>query len=179
MQPSQDMKTWLLALSLAPVIASAETPKASEQLSDANVQIVAKLHHANLMEMDMSGTAIVRGTKAVKPFASTMVREHKAADAKLVQLARRHGLTAIPEPADMPPDDPSKKLEKLEGAKFDVAYVDQMILDHSDGLHLIDTALSIVKDPDLRAALTEVRPMIQRHLDAALKLQKPQASAQR
>jgi predicted outer membrane protein len=78
-----------------------------------------------------------------------------------------------------PEPDAMKKLDSLKGEKFDAAYVDQMILDHSDDLHEVDTSLASVKDPDLHAELETLKPMVQRHLDAALKLQRPAASAQR
>src|SRR5688572_5605850 len=87
--------------------ASAQTNEQKPKLSDAELQIMAKLHHANQMEIDMGKLAAERAKSAeVKSYGARLVKDHTKADAKLNDLAKKHSVT-IPTPT--PKDDAEKK----------------------------------------------------------------------
>ena len=156
--------------------AGADTPKA--KLSDSDMSVVSELHHANQAEVDLGKYALSHGTKTVKDYATMIVKDHSANDAKLIAMAKKHGVTTIPAPpmdkaemADM------TKLEAMKGVDFDRAYVDAMVADHEKDIKVVADAISTVADPDLKAHLTATEPVLEHHLDNAKNLQKTETQA--
>lgn len=156
------------------------------KLSDADVKIIAHLHHVNQMEITLAREAQRQGTAKVKDYANTMITDHQQADKDLTAFAKAHHLTTIP--ADKPTDterqddkdmtQAAAHLKTLKGADFDKAYLNMMVSDHDKELTKIDVAISSTSDPDLKSLLQNVKPMLQRHADQARDLLKnPQASA--
>lgn len=159
------------------------------KLSDADIKVIAHLHHVNQMEIALGKEAQRQGTKSVKDYASTLVTDHQTADKDLTAFAKAHQLTAIP--ADKPMTDADRQddkdmtqamahLKTLKGADFDKAYLNMMVSGHDKELTKIDVAISSTSDPDLKSMLQNVKPVLQRHADQARDLLKsPQASADR
>jgi putative membrane protein len=157
------------------------------KLSDADIKIIAHLHHVNQMEITVAREAQRQGAARVKDYANTMISDHQNADKDLTTFAKVHQLTTIP--ADKPTTDAEKQddkdmtaamahLKTLKGADFDKAYLNMMVSGHDRELTKIDVAISSTSDPDLKSLLQTVKPMLQRHADQARDLQKnPQASA--
>jgi putative membrane protein len=148
-------------------------------LTDAELQAMAKLHHANTMEIDMGKLGTERAKSAdVKSYGSRMMRDHKKADGKLMALAKKHGVTLE---APTPKDDAEKrqmdeqmatmtKLRSLEGEAFDREYMAAMVKDHAAALQLVSDTRTQAKDASLLSFLKGVQPVIQQHYDAAQKL---------
>lgn len=157
------------------------------KLSDADVKVIAHLHHVNQMEITLAKDAQRQGTKTVKDYASTLITDHTAVDKDLTAFAKAHQLTTIP--ADKPTTDADRqddkdmtqqmaRLKTLKGADFDKAYLNMMVSGHDKELTKIDVAISSTSDPDLKSMLQNVKPVLQRHADQARDLMKsPQASA--
>jgi putative membrane protein len=157
------------------------------KLSDADIKVIAHLHHVNQMEITLGKDAQRQGTKTVKDYAGTLITDHTAADKDLTAFAKAHQLTTIP--ADKPMTDAERQddkdmtqtmahLKTLKGADFDKAYLNMMVSGHDKELTKIDVAISSTSDPDLKSMLQNVKPMLQRHADQARDLMKnPQASA--
>jgi len=156
------------------------------KLSDADTKIVAHLHHVNQMEITLAKQAQKQGTAHVKDYASTIVTDHQRADRDLTNLAKNHKVATIP--ADKPQSDADRQDEKdmtvsvarlktLKGADFDKEYINMMVTGHDKELTRIDTSISAANDPALKTMLQSIKPVLQRHADAARDLQKsPQAS---
>jgi putative membrane protein len=182
------LPTLALADGKAPTAADKATDKTAK-LSAVDVEIVSHLHHVNQMEIDVGKTAQKNGTTSVKSYSDTLVGDHQSADQDLTAFAKRHGLATIP--ADKPQTEAGKQEEKdmmgqvahlktLKGADFDRPFLTMMVAGHDKEIARIDVSLGTVNDPDLRAMLTSLKPVLQRHSDQARDLQKsPQASVER
>jgi putative membrane protein len=117
--------------------------------------------------------AKLAGTKAASPevrsFAQQMIKAHtdstakiKAASGKLVPNA---ALTK-----DQSED--LAELGKLSGAKFDDEYMDGQVEAHESALALMNAFSSDGADASLKAAATEIAPVVQGHLTMARDLEK-------
>jgi putative membrane protein len=157
------------------------------KLSDADIKIIAHLHHINQMEITLGKDAQRQGTAKVKDYASTLITDHQTADKDLTAFAKAHKLTTIP--ADKPTTDAERqddkdmtqqmaRLKTLKGADFDKTYLNMMVSGHDKELTKIDVEISSASDPDFKNLLQSVKPVLQRHADQARDLMKsPQASA--
>jgi len=157
-------------------LAAADPPSA--KLSDSDMSVVSELHHANQAEVEMGNYALSHGTKSVKDFATMMVKDHSANDTKLIAIAKKHGMTTIPvPPVDKAEMENMTKIEGMAGMEFDRAYIDAMVDGHGKVGKMVTDAIGTVADADLKAHLTATKPVVDRHLDSAKKLQKTAAQA--
>ena len=194
------LTTFALAALLAlPLVASADDTKgsttttttttqkkttdktASTKISDADLQVMAQMHHVNQDEIAMGKTAEMKGsTQAVKSFGKMLVTDHQAADKDLLALARKHGQTI---PAYKPTNEADQKDEKDDkdmatkvkgekGAEFDKDFLSMMVMGHEKVLAKLDTAMGMVTSDDLKTAIQNVKPTLQKHADTARDLQK-------
>ena len=156
------------------------------KLSDGDIRTIAHLHHVNQMEITLAKDAQRQGTKAVKDYAATLITDHTAADKDLTAFAKAHQLTTIP--ADKPTTDADRQddkdmtqqmahLKTLKGADFDKEFLSMMVEGHEKTLAKLDTAMGMVTSDELKTAIQNVKPTVQKHADQARDLQKaaPQA----
>lgn len=66
----------------------------STQLSDDAV--LMRMHHTNMLEIRAGKLAQRNGTAKVKAFGARLVRDHTAADGKVVALAKKLGISLTP-----------------------------------------------------------------------------------
>jgi putative membrane protein len=152
---------------------SAQT--APQDLSDPEVAHVAVT--ANNIDIDLAKLAQKRASNAeVKQFASTMITDHSAVNAKAGALAKKLGVT---------PQDNSVSQSLLKGAKeahdsiaplkgkaFDKAYIDREVGYHQAVLDALDNLLiPTTSNAELKQLLVDVRPAIAAHLEHAKKIQ--------
>ena len=155
----------LLSLALAsPAAAQAAPPN----LSDAEVAHVAVT--ANTIDIELGKLADSRAANPeVRRFAAMMVRDHGAVNERAAALAGRLGVTpkdnAVSRSLLTGAKDARTRVEDLEGAAFDRAYIEreigfhQAVLDALDGL-LVPTT----ENAELKQLLVEVRPAFVAHL---------------
>lgn len=157
-----------------------------EKLTTEELQVMAHYKAVNTAEIDLGKIAKKQGgTAAVKAYGEMMVKDHGEQDKKLKDLAKQTHQTIPTEKmttdaekqaqAEMKKDVAS--LKKLKGADFDRAYIQMMIDGHERELSNIDSKMAEVKNPELTTLLTELKPMLQHHEDAAKELQKNNAQA--
>jgi putative membrane protein len=172
----------VLAFSLlaSATVVSADTKttdkKVSEKatVSDGDVQVMAELHHANQSEIDMATYAGTHATaRGVKDYALMIVKDHTANDKELQAVAKKKGLSVIPKPATgtKESDDAMSKLEAAKTADFDRMYIDMMVMDHQKDLGKVTNAIATIKDADVKAHFTATKPVLEKHLADAKKLQ--------
>jgi hypothetical protein len=106
-----------------------------------------------------------------------MIKDHTAADTKGTNLAKQAKLTPSDSPVStMLKADSDKTVDQLKtqtGADLERAYIDAQVKAHQTVLDAIDTKLMPnVKDPGIKAMLTEMRPKIEMHLKEAQEIQK-------
>jgi putative membrane protein len=155
------------------------TPQPAEKSTAlTDEQIIQVVHSANLAEIDQGALAQIKAKDArVKKLATMMVKDHTAADAKGMELAKKANLnpTASPVSSSLESDagGNTSTLKSQTGADFDRVYVDIQVKEHRAVLDAIDQKLApAVKNPDLKAFLGDVRPKIAAHLQHAEDLQK-------
>jgi putative membrane protein len=155
--------------------AATPPPPATGGLTDP--QIAAIVVAANQVDVD-AGNLAVKKTKneEVKKFAQQMVTDHTAVNKAAGDLCAK--LNVTPEESDASKGlvaggaDNRAKLEKLDGAEFDKAYVDAEVAYHKAVIEVIDTKLvPSASNAELKNTLISVKPTIEEHLKHAEMLQ--------
>ena len=151
-----------------------DTVPAKPKLTDPN--IVALLDEANKADSTAGALAVTKATNpAVKDFAKLMMSEHHALRQAGQQLAKQ--LKVTPEP---PAENPLTPLVESEttalkstpkGAQFDKVYIEQEITAHKAVLDLAGEAHDQAQNEQLKALIEKAKPVIQKHLDQAEKIQ--------
>jgi putative membrane protein len=140
-------------------------------------QIAAIVVAANQVDID-AGNLAIKKTKnpEVKKFAELMVTDHTAVNKGAVELVTK--LKVTPEETDASKGliaggaDNRAKLEKLDGAAFDRAYVDNEVAYHKAVINVLTTQLiPSAKNAELESTLVGVKPAFDAHLEHAEKLQ--------
>jgi putative membrane protein len=148
---------------------------AAVTLSDP--QIAAIVVAANQVDID-AGNLAAKKTKnpEVKKFAELMVKDHTAVNKSAVDLVTK--LKVTPEESETSKTltkggaDNIARLEKLEGAEFDKAYIDNEVDYHDAVIGVLkNTLIPSAQNADLKAALTGVAPAFDAHLAHAKQVQ--------
>src|SRR5437868_5132849 len=112
--------------------------------NDAQIAMIAVV--ADTVDVDAGKLAAQKASsKEVKDFAQTMVRDHTAVNGKATALAKKLGVT--PEESDTSKslkangDQMLAKLEKMSGAEFDKAYVDNEVSYHEAVIGVVTNTL--------------------------------------
>jgi putative membrane protein len=160
--------------------------KTTKKLAEAEIKIVAHLHHVNQMEIEMGKLAQRMGTQTVKKYGQMMVTDHQTADTELIKFARDRGVPKIPPEK---PETEAEKMEmktqmdgmaaikKLKGADFDREYLRMMVESHEKELAKTDAFVATSMDSDLDNMLNTRKTTLQRHADAAKELQRGNSQA--
>jgi putative membrane protein len=153
--------------------APAATPKGG--LSDSN--IVALLDEANMADSAAGAVALKKATNPdVKAFAKLMMADHHALRVQGQALAKQ--LAVTPKPPERDPlagyirneSDALKKTPK--GAEFDRTYIDHEVSIHQAVLDFANQARVTTQTPELRGLIEKATPVIKKHLDQAMEIQK-------
>ena len=164
-----------LALLAAPAssVAQAANPSAATgtaktgAIASADKEFVQKAAIGGMAEVQMGKLAQQKaGSEQVKQFGSRMVEDHSKANDELKQVASNKGLTL---PTDLDAKHKSKvaKLEKLSGAQFDRAYMDEMVDDHKHDVSDFEKQSKSGHDADIKAFASKTLPTLQEHLKLA------------
>jgi putative membrane protein len=95
-----------------------------------------------------------------------MITDHTEINQKLTALAQQKGVT-VPTEVDSKDQKQLDKLGKLDGKKFDKAYMKDQVKDHETVLSLLQKEAKSGKDADLKSLAETTIPTIQKHLDMA------------
>ncbi len=156
-------------------LAQSAAPAAAGGPNDA--QIASIVVTANQVDIDAGKLAEAKGsTNDVKAFGRQMVTDHSGVNQQAVALVTK--LKVVPQ------DNPTsqslkaggvenvKKLQSLQGAAFDKAYIDHEVAYHEQVLDAIDkTLIPNAKNEELKALIIKVRPAFVAHLDHAKMIQ--------
>lgn len=142
-----------------------------------DAQIAAIVVTANQVDIDAGKLALTKASAAkVKEFAQLMITDHSGVNQAASDLVTK--LHVKPEPG--PTSESLKKggdekragLQKLSGASFDRAYVDNEVAYHQAVLDAVDkTLIPSARNAELKALLVKVRPAFVAHLEHAKQLQ--------
>jgi putative membrane protein len=165
----------LLLLTAMPISAAQQTADKQKQTSTSSMsksdqRYFDDLARANLAEIQSGKLAQSKTSSAeVKQFAQHMIDDHgkKFDEQRTLARAKNIALPAAPEDKHK---DAMKKLERLSGAQFDRAYMEQMVKDHEEAVRLVQNIATKADDPELKAAGQKALPDIQKHLEMAKSL---------
>jgi putative membrane protein len=110
----------------------------------------------------------------LKAFAEQLERDHKQANEQLSDLVDRKDVDlpgiGLPGPTEAQKAT-HDRLDDLEGAAFDRAWIDQIVISHEKSVETYSKARESA-DPDVKAYAERTLPVIKTHLDHAKQLQK-------
>jgi putative membrane protein len=157
-----------------------DAPLDAAELDDGGIRNNAQIAHvlitANTGEIDEGTLADLKGTSpAVLAFGQRMVTEHSAANQRAEALVQSLGITPVDNPVSVQlkqdADAAIAQLQALEGAAFDLAYMDTQVTVHTKVLSIIDTMLiPAATAPELTAELQTMRANVATHLQDAQQL---------
>lgn len=152
------MKSALFALlcSLPLVAVAADNPDES---------FFKKAAEAGMAEVDAGHMAQEKGTtQAVKDFGAMMVKDHSAANSKLMKIAAAKNIK-LPKGEGMMNKAKEKATDVRSGENFDKSYIKGQIKAHEDTVELLQKEIDSGKDPEAQAFAKEVLPKVKMHLD--------------
>ena len=133
----------------------------------ADKDFAQKAAIGGLAEVQLGTLAQQKASNAqVKQFGSHMVEDHSKANDELKQIASAKGL-ALPTDLDATHKSKVAKMEKLSGAEFDRAYMDEMVADHKKDVAEFRKQSTSGKDNDLKAFAGKTLPTLEAHLKMA------------
>jgi putative membrane protein len=143
-----------------PPVAEAAPPAAPVS---ADQQFLDAAASGGMAEVDL-GRMAEKQTKnhAVRAFAARMVRDHSAANSKLMALAKRANMTPAP---GSPPD--TSSLSGQTGPDFDRAYMTAQVQAHQDTIAAFEQEASNGQNAALKRFASTSLPMLRGHLHQA------------
>jgi putative membrane protein len=146
---------------------SASSASGSSQLSAADQTFVKKAAQGGMAEVELGKLATQKASSEdVKKFGQRMVDDHTKANDQLKQIAGDKGVTL---PTDLNSKDQAMKdrLSKLDGEKFDQAYMKNMVRDHTKDVSEFRKESTSGKDNDLKSFASQTLPTLEDHLKEA------------
>ncbi len=141
---------------------------------------LSEMHHVNQGEIQMAELAKKNAqSKDVKKFAARMIKDHTSLDKQGSDFAKKHNITVgddqIPKDAAHQADmkkgmDMMAKLQGLQGAPFDQAYMSAMADGHGEALAMVQAAHGKATDKSMKKLLGSAEKVIASHKKEADKL---------
>ncbi len=154
------------------------TPLVFGQAAAPNdAQIAAIVVAANTVDIDAGKLAESKAhNKEVKEFAHRMVVDHTGVNKSASDLVAKLGVkpeeNATSKSLSESGAQERQRLQKLQGAAFDKAYVNNEVTYHETVLGALDkTLIPSANNPELKQLLVKVRPAFEAHLEHAKHLQ--------
>ena len=139
------------------------TDKAASGTADA--RFVTQAAEAGMAEVAKGKLAAQKGShEGVKQFGQKMVDDHGKANDELKSLANSKSITLPGESPKGAAQAAIAKLEKMDGAAFDRAYVDDQVRDHEKAVALFERQAKSGKDAELKAFAEKTLPTLKEHL---------------
>lgn len=153
-------------------VASQETTDAPTgmQLPQADLRFAEDAAAGSKSEVELGELAIAKASAPeVKAYGQRMIDDHGAANDRLMQIAEQKGIEL---PTDLPPEAEAaqQRLDALSGAAFDLAYIEQMIIDHENAVGLFEQEASTGQDSELEQFAQDALPGLREHLERARQL---------
>ena len=170
---------WSLIFGLLAMIGTAHPAAAQEGAGKGNNATTFFTHAAQDGEAEVQLAELAQQKAAdtkVKEYAARLQKDHSNANAELRAIVAKKGLTVPGGPG--PHAAMKAKLEKMEGANFDQAYMKAMVDDHTKAVREFEMA-SKSSDEDVKAFATKTLPTLREHLRMAQDISKTVGSSMR
>lgn len=156
----------LLCLAMPVAHLRADSPKKplfSSDLSGGDMQFFSSAMQQGTLQASLGQLAVARAQSSeVKTFGQTLMREQALQNEQVRLLAIKKGFT-LPENGNTNKNPIADKLSKLQGLKFDKAYMEEMYLQQQSYVTIFEQA-SQSRDPDIKAFATATLPTLRQHL---------------
>ncbi len=120
-----------------------------------------------MAEVDVGQLAVQKSSNPdVKTFAQKLIDDHTKANDQLKQIASQENVT-LPAQPGREGRQLHTKLEKLDGAAFDRAFLQAQVRDHEKDIKQYQRAENQVQDPQLKQFAQTSLPILQQHLQMA------------
>jgi putative membrane protein len=169
------LSTVLAASLCGPAFAQSHTdlanpPAGADMLSEA--AIAGVLQTVDQSETEAAQTALARSkNEDVLAFARQMIVDHGESSRKLNDIGIRTSNSELNRRLKEISKMTSRKLNRLDGAAFDRAYINAQVEDHAMVLDKIDRKfIPSAKSGALSSHLQERRPVIESHLEHARRI---------
>lgn len=149
--------------------AQPDMPKApaavTHAASSASARFVMQAAEGGMTEVAKGKLATQKGAhEGVKQYGQKMVDDHTKAGEELKTIAGGKSITLPGDTLKAPMQATLAKLEKLEGAAFDRAYIEDQIRDHEKTIALFEREVKTGKDAELKAFAEKTLPTLKEHL---------------
>lgn len=133
---------------------------------DPSDSILGKLHKTDIKEIEMGKMAEKNGhSKEMKNFGKMLVRDHSAADKRVLAFAKaEHIDIAVPAEKMAAPKKPEP------GPNFDTEFAKEMVQDHQHDIAEVTSVRDSTKDAKLKTLLGSLLPVLEKHEKTAQKL---------
>jgi putative membrane protein len=140
-------------------------PARDDSFDDAT--FLKKAIMGGMQEVKLGKLASEKGTDAaVRKFGQRMMKDHTAANKKLMTLAGTLRAEA-PTKLDTTHQKEFDRFAAMEGKAFDNAYARHMVEDHEKDLKEFEKASKNAKSKELRELATDLLPTLREHLKMA------------
>lgn len=147
--------------------AVARSSHGSGSLSTLDKEYLKDTAQSNLEEIQAGPRVIPQaGTPQAREFARRMVRDHTRANAALKRVAARTG-DKLPTDISSEQQAVINRLSQMHGSRFDAAYKQEMIRDHTSDIAETRREISLGRSPIVRANAQKNLRLLQMHLRMA------------
>lgn len=130
-------------------------------------QFLKEAAQGGMKEVALGKLAVQKASsEEVKQFGQRMVDDHGGANERLQKLATSKGVT-LPEEMGEEGKALRDRLEKLSGAEFDRAYMEEMVKDHKKDVEEFTKAAEHGEDPEVKKWAEDTLPTLKEHLQQA------------
>ncbi len=139
----------------------------SSSSGSEDIEFILDAAKGGLAEVQLGQLAAQRAQNdEVKKFAQRMVDDHTKANAQLKSIAESKSIKL---PDDLEGKDKSlmQRLEKLNGAAFDRAYMNAMVTDHQKDVNEFKKESNSGRDPQVKSFAASTLPTLEEHLQQA------------
>jgi len=144
-----------------------KSASSSGSLSAADQNFVKKAAEGGMAEVELGNLAKEKASSPeVKQFGERMVTDHTKANEQLKTLASEKGVT-LPTSLDAKDEATKDRLSKLSGERFDRAYMNDMVKDHTKDVSEFKKESAAAKDPDIKSFASQTLPTLEDHLKEA------------
>lgn len=152
----------------AGVAASDQTQANANSSSGMSDQdFIKKAAQVDLAEVQMAQLAQQKSqSEHVKQMAQQILNDHQQNEEQVKQLAQKNNVT-LPDQPDSKHQAELQKLQKLDGAAFDKAFIKAQRKDHQKTVNLFREQAKNAKNPDVKSYAEQTLPKLEQHLDMA------------
>lgn len=146
------------------------TRNSSPSTTSLDTEFITKAAQSDMTEIQTSQLALQKSkNKSVRDYAQMMIKHHTESSKELKPIAQSK---RVPLPTTIGPENTAllTSLKKVNGSKFDQAYMQGQVQAHTKTQAEYQKYLDQGQDPQLRAFATKISPVVAQHLQMAQKM---------